>query len=63
MKAQKLIVKLCYDKYWDWLQECESEGIRVFGDLVDGDRDMWITKYKESMQVFEQELQEWSEYH
>ena len=59
MAIQKLITKLCHEQYWDWLQKCESEGIRMFGELVQHDREGWVSKYQDNVRSWEEETTEW----
>ncbi|WWC92660.1 uncharacterized protein L201_007619 [Kwoniella dendrophila CBS 6074] len=60
---RKLCTKLCYSGYWKWLHDCEDEGIRQFGEMVEEDKAEMISKHDESHKKWEEEVKEWDEKH
>ncbi|WVQ95912.1 hypothetical protein IAU59_003011 [Kwoniella sp. CBS 9459] len=60
---RKLVTKLCYVGYWNWLQACEEEGIEQFKAMVNQEKDDILSKYEEAHKAWEIEVKEWDEKH
>ncbi|WVR07923.1 hypothetical protein IAU60_004966 [Kwoniella sp. DSM 27419] len=60
---RKLVTKLCFHGYWQWLQDCEEEGINQLKEMVDKDKDEVLAKYNEAHKLWESEVQSWDEQH
>ncbi|KAK8849787.1 hypothetical protein IAR55_005123 [Kwoniella newhampshirensis] len=58
---KKLVTKLCFLGYLQWMQDCEEEGLRQFRQMVDKDRDDVLEKYEASHKVWEEEVKQWDE--
>ena len=60
-ETQKLAFKLSFKLYWNWLEECEDEGLKEMAKLVELKKDLELDKYDKAMAQWKAELVEWGE--
>ncbi|WWD20419.1 hypothetical protein CI109_104895 [Kwoniella shandongensis] len=60
---KKLVTKLCYLGYFQWMQDCEEEGLRQFRQMIAKDEKEVIEKHEASHKAWEEEVKEWDEKH
>ncbi|RXK39697.1 hypothetical protein M231_03052 [Tremella mesenterica] len=57
----KLVVRLCHEEYWNFLQECEKTGLEQLQTMVDEEKGIWVMKFEESRQMYETAVKEYDE--
>ena len=60
--TQKLIFKLCYNDYWQFLQDCEETGIQAISDMSETDKETVIRKYEDGLSTWRDQMKEWGEW-
>lgn len=59
---KKLVTKMCFDAYWEWLNLVEKTGLEVLTDLVDQEKGQWIEKHEKEMEQWRIQVAEWGEW-
>lgn len=57
---QKLITKLCYAGFKEWLNTLEQTGLAELRELVKPEEEAWIARYEEALATWEVEAKEMS---